>query len=168
MINSEYNWPQTSLPLLSRVALAKEDVKSGTKGSQPMSPSDFLDKLMGRTSGYDARIRPNFKGKRHSSYINLSLLATLAADHPAPTPTACPKEGGWRSRASSYISLLPMGLCSSHSLLPEVPLPKTQGRSPGTCSVSWNALANGFCFATCRPTSERDLQHLYQQLWFRH
>lgn len=29
----------------------------------PMSPSDFLDKLMGRTSGYDARIRPNFKGK---------------------------------------------------------------------------------------------------------
>lgn len=28
-----------------------------------MSPSDFLDKLMGRTSGYDARIRPNFKGK---------------------------------------------------------------------------------------------------------
>uniref|UniRef100_A0A8C5TQN4 Glycine receptor alpha 4 (pseudogene) n=1 Tax=Malurus cyaneus samueli TaxID=2593467 RepID=A0A8C5TQN4_9PASS len=29
---------------------------------QPMSPSDFLDKLMGRTSGYDARIRPNFKG----------------------------------------------------------------------------------------------------------
>ncbi|XP_063049009.1 glycine receptor subunit alpha-3 [Engraulis encrasicolus] len=28
----------------------------------PASPSDFLDKLMGRTSGYDARIRPNFKG----------------------------------------------------------------------------------------------------------
>ncbi|XP_013363976.1 PREDICTED: glycine receptor subunit alpha-4 isoform X2 [Chinchilla lanigera] len=48
--------------ILLRVALAKEDVKSGTKGSQPMSPSDFLDKLMGRTSGYDARIRPNFKG----------------------------------------------------------------------------------------------------------
>lgn len=31
----------------------------------PMSPSDFLDKLMGRTSGYDARIRPNFKGIFH-------------------------------------------------------------------------------------------------------
>uniref|UniRef100_A0A3Q2Y1X7 Glycine receptor, alpha 4b n=1 Tax=Hippocampus comes TaxID=109280 RepID=A0A3Q2Y1X7_HIPCM len=30
--------------------------------SKPPSPSDFLDKLMGRTSGYDARIRPNFKG----------------------------------------------------------------------------------------------------------
>ncbi|KAG5284376.1 hypothetical protein AALO_G00026020 [Alosa alosa] len=31
-------------------------------GRRPPSPSDFLDKLMGRTSGYDARIRPNFKG----------------------------------------------------------------------------------------------------------
>ncbi|XP_072125846.1 glycine receptor subunit alpha-4-like [Mobula birostris] len=30
--------------------------------STPLSPSDFLDKLMGKTSGYDARIRPNFKG----------------------------------------------------------------------------------------------------------
>ncbi|XP_058569183.1 glycine receptor subunit alpha-4 isoform X2 [Neofelis nebulosa] len=48
--------------VLLRVALAKEEVNSGTKGPQPMSPSDFLDKLMGRTSGYDARIRPNFKG----------------------------------------------------------------------------------------------------------
>uniref|UniRef100_A0A452T0A4 Glycine receptor alpha 4 (pseudogene) n=1 Tax=Ursus maritimus TaxID=29073 RepID=A0A452T0A4_URSMA len=48
--------------VLLRVALAKEEVKSGTKEPQPMSPSDFLDKLMGRTSGYDARIRPNFKG----------------------------------------------------------------------------------------------------------
>ncbi|XP_037676907.1 glycine receptor subunit alpha-4 isoform X2 [Choloepus didactylus] len=49
--------------VLLRVALAKEEVKSGTKGvPQPMSPSDFLDKLMGRTSGYDSRIRPNFKG----------------------------------------------------------------------------------------------------------
>ncbi|KAL4640516.1 glycine receptor subunit alpha-3-like [Arapaima gigas] len=33
-----------------------------SKEPVPMSPSDFLDKLMGRTSGYDARIRPNFKG----------------------------------------------------------------------------------------------------------
>lgn len=54
------------LSLLSRVALAKEEIESGTKGSQTMSPSDFLDKLMGQTSGYDARIRPNFKGKNHS------------------------------------------------------------------------------------------------------
>ncbi|KAJ8246817.1 hypothetical protein GJAV_G00255720 [Gymnothorax javanicus] len=34
----------------------------GRGSSKTMSPSDFLDKLMGRTSGYDARIRPNFKG----------------------------------------------------------------------------------------------------------
>uniref|UniRef100_A0A8C4SQI8 Glycine receptor, alpha 4a n=1 Tax=Erpetoichthys calabaricus TaxID=27687 RepID=A0A8C4SQI8_ERPCA len=43
--------------IFSRQGLCKEEIKS-----QPMSPSDFLDKLMGRTSGYDARIRPNFKG----------------------------------------------------------------------------------------------------------
>ncbi|XP_055987158.1 glycine receptor subunit alpha-2 isoform X1 [Sorex fumeus] len=38
------------------------DSRSGKQPSQTLSPSDFLDKLMGRTSGYDARIRPNFKG----------------------------------------------------------------------------------------------------------
>uniref|UniRef100_A0A4W4FPM9 Glycine receptor, alpha 2 n=1 Tax=Electrophorus electricus TaxID=8005 RepID=A0A4W4FPM9_ELEEL len=37
--------------------------RSPARGSSlTMSPSDFLDKLMGKTSGYDARIRPNFKG----------------------------------------------------------------------------------------------------------
>ncbi|XP_030055435.1 glycine receptor subunit alpha-2 isoform X2 [Microcaecilia unicolor] len=40
----------------------EHDSRSGKSHSQTMSPSDFLDKLMGRTSGYDARIRPNFKG----------------------------------------------------------------------------------------------------------
>ncbi|XP_056415140.1 glycine receptor subunit alpha-2 isoform X1 [Hyla sarda] len=46
-----------------RSAYCKEhDSKSGKSPPQSMSPSDFLDKLMGRTSGYDARIRPNFKG----------------------------------------------------------------------------------------------------------
>ncbi|XP_075053096.1 glycine receptor subunit alpha-2 isoform X1 [Mixophyes fleayi] len=46
-----------------RTAYCKEhDSRSGKSPSQSMSPSDFLDKLMGRTSGYDARIRPNFKG----------------------------------------------------------------------------------------------------------
>ncbi|XP_061082195.1 glycine receptor subunit alpha-2 isoform X1 [Conger conger] len=35
---------------------------AGRSSALTMSPSDFLDKLMGRTSGYDARIRPNFKG----------------------------------------------------------------------------------------------------------
>ena len=73
--------------LLSRVALAKEEVKPGTKASQPMSPSDFLDKLMGRTSGYDARIRPNFKGKKYSSYKTSPSplpLGTLSHPHCLP------------------------------------------------------------------------------------
>ncbi|XP_065545990.1 glycine receptor subunit alpha-4 isoform X2 [Lathamus discolor] len=46
-----------------RLVSGREEIKAASRGSpQPMSPSDFLDKLMGRTSGYDARIRPNFKG----------------------------------------------------------------------------------------------------------
>ncbi|XP_069386212.1 glycine receptor subunit alpha-3 isoform X8 [Paralichthys olivaceus] len=44
------------------VCQCKEVDNSGRTQQAPMSPSDFLDKLMGRTSGYDARIRPNFKG----------------------------------------------------------------------------------------------------------
>ncbi|NXC39995.1 GLRA4 protein, partial [Penelope pileata] len=45
------------------LVLGREEIKSSSRSApQPMSPSDFLDKLMGRTSGYDARIRPNFKG----------------------------------------------------------------------------------------------------------
>ena len=42
-------------------------MKLPSKASRPPSPSDFLDKLMGRTSGYDARIRPNFKGNKHTA-----------------------------------------------------------------------------------------------------
>ncbi|XP_071613610.1 glycine receptor subunit alpha-4-like [Heliangelus exortis] len=49
------------LPL--RLVSGQEEIKAASQNlPQPMSPSDFLDKLMGRTSGYDARIRPNFKG----------------------------------------------------------------------------------------------------------
>lgn len=81
-IYDKCNWLQISLLLLCRVALAKEDVKSGTKGSQPMSPSDFLDKLMGRTSGYDARIRPNFKGKKKSSYKTTPFLPLFVIHYP--------------------------------------------------------------------------------------
>uniref|UniRef100_A0A3P8WAS7 Glycine receptor, alpha 4b n=1 Tax=Cynoglossus semilaevis TaxID=244447 RepID=A0A3P8WAS7_CYNSE len=44
-----------------RSVLCKE-TKFTSKTVKPPSPSDFLDKLMGCTSGYDARIRPNFKG----------------------------------------------------------------------------------------------------------
>uniref|UniRef100_A0A8C1LQM1 Glycine receptor, alpha 4b n=1 Tax=Cyprinus carpio TaxID=7962 RepID=A0A8C1LQM1_CYPCA len=39
-----------------------KELKSPSSRVKPMSPSDFLDQLMGKTSGYDARIRPNFKG----------------------------------------------------------------------------------------------------------
>ncbi|XP_036401053.1 glycine receptor subunit alpha-2-like [Megalops cyprinoides] len=42
--------------------VTKEHDSRTSGSSQTMSPSDFLDKLMGKTSGYDARIRPNFKG----------------------------------------------------------------------------------------------------------
>ncbi|XP_068871727.1 glycine receptor subunit alpha-4-like [Aphelocoma coerulescens] len=50
-------------PLPRRLVSGREEIKAASRSSpQPMSPSDFLDKLMGRTSGYDARIRPNFKG----------------------------------------------------------------------------------------------------------
>ncbi|XP_077434864.1 glycine receptor, alpha 4a isoform X1 [Vanacampus margaritifer] len=44
-----------------RLSSCKEEIKPPARTPQ-LSPSDFLDKLMGRTSGYDARIRPNFKG----------------------------------------------------------------------------------------------------------
>lgn len=62
---NSYVWAVTSVRLLSdhgvcfRVVDAKEH---DSRSSSNMSPSDFLDSLMGRTSGYDARIRPNFKG----------------------------------------------------------------------------------------------------------
>lgn len=55
---------QLSPPSARRLVSGREEIKSHSRSApQPMSPSDFLDKLMGRTSGYDARIRPNFKGK---------------------------------------------------------------------------------------------------------
>ncbi|XP_019900533.1 glycine receptor, alpha 4a isoform X1 [Esox lucius] len=46
-----------------RPGSCKDEIKSPSKTVPPsQSPSDFLDKLMGKKSGYDARIRPNFKG----------------------------------------------------------------------------------------------------------
>ncbi|CAH2276086.1 glycine receptor subunit alpha-1 [Pelobates cultripes] len=44
------------------LATSKEVGASARSSAKLMSPSDFLDKLMGKISGYDARIRPNFKG----------------------------------------------------------------------------------------------------------
>ncbi|XP_041967017.1 glycine receptor subunit alpha-3 isoform X1 [Alosa sapidissima] len=48
--------------MMSLVASKEPDSPRGRTVPMTSSPSDFLDKLMGRTSGYDARIRPNFKG----------------------------------------------------------------------------------------------------------
>lgn len=56
-----------------RLSSCKEEIKPHSRAGPQMSPSDFLDKLMGRTSGYDARIRPNFKGRERAK-----------ADHPFP------------------------------------------------------------------------------------
>ncbi|XP_010765108.1 glycine receptor subunit alpha-2-like [Notothenia coriiceps] len=54
-------WASSLILLHSRSVLCKE-MKLPSRAAKPPSPSGFLDKLMGRTSGYDARIRPNFKG----------------------------------------------------------------------------------------------------------
>ncbi|XP_069558802.1 glycine receptor subunit alpha-2 isoform X1 [Brachyistius frenatus] len=53
-----------------RVVDAKEH---DSRSSSNMSPSDFLDSLMGRTSGYDARIRPNFKGRPVNVTCNIFI-----------------------------------------------------------------------------------------------
>ncbi|KAJ8338465.1 hypothetical protein SKAU_G00374310 [Synaphobranchus kaupii] len=42
-------------------SLAASKEAAARKAAIPMPPSEFLDKLMGKVSGYDARIRPNFK-----------------------------------------------------------------------------------------------------------
>ncbi|XP_067297436.1 glycine receptor subunit alpha-3 isoform X2 [Pseudorasbora parva] len=42
--------------------VASKEQENPRRKADAMSPSVFLDKLMGRISGYDARIRPNFKG----------------------------------------------------------------------------------------------------------
>uniref|UniRef100_A0A8C4N089 Glycine receptor, alpha 2 n=1 Tax=Eptatretus burgeri TaxID=7764 RepID=A0A8C4N089_EPTBU len=44
------------------IATSRDSEASRTTVKSQMSTSDFLDKLMGKTSGYDARIRPHFKG----------------------------------------------------------------------------------------------------------
>lgn len=52
-----------SLTHLSFHSLAASQQAAARKAASPMPPSEFLDKLMGKVSGYDARIRPNFKGR---------------------------------------------------------------------------------------------------------
>ncbi|XP_016145146.1 glycine receptor subunit alphaZ1-like [Sinocyclocheilus grahami] len=47
-------------------SLAASQQAAARKAATPMPPSEFLDKLMGKVSGYDARIRPNFKDPQGS------------------------------------------------------------------------------------------------------
>ncbi|KAI5628615.1 glycine receptor subunit alpha-2 precursor [Silurus asotus] len=58
-----------------RVTAVKETDRHGS--SLTMSPSDFLDKLMGKTSGYDARIRPNFKAPQRNFKIHYFTEAQM-------------------------------------------------------------------------------------------
>uniref|UniRef100_A0A4W4G157 Glycine receptor, alpha 1 n=1 Tax=Electrophorus electricus TaxID=8005 RepID=A0A4W4G157_ELEEL len=48
------------------LGLAASQQAAARKAASPMPPSEFLDKLMGKVSGYDARIRPNFKDPQGS------------------------------------------------------------------------------------------------------
>ncbi|XP_066535846.1 glycine receptor subunit alpha-3 [Hoplias malabaricus] len=62
-LRSGARWGFAALEIAALLSLvAAKEPESARGRAVPMSPSDFLDKLMGRTSGYDARIRPNFKG----------------------------------------------------------------------------------------------------------
>ncbi|XP_033993386.1 glycine receptor, alpha 4a [Trematomus bernacchii] len=62
-----------SLPPWVRLSSCKEEIKPPSRAGPQLSPSDFLDKLMGRTSGYDARIRPNFKGPAVNVTCNIFI-----------------------------------------------------------------------------------------------
>ncbi|XP_044133393.1 glycine receptor subunit alpha-1 [Bufo gargarizans] len=57
----------------SSLAASKEVGASARSSAKLMSPSDFLDKLMGKISGYDARIRPNFKGPAVNVSCNIFI-----------------------------------------------------------------------------------------------
>lgn len=62
------------------LAASKEAEAAARSAPKPMSPSDFLDKLMGRTSGYDARIRPNFKGMQKKPTLLFRLFPFVKED----------------------------------------------------------------------------------------
>ncbi|XP_037635681.1 glycine receptor, alpha 4a isoform X3 [Sebastes umbrosus] len=59
--------------VLIRLSSCKEEIKPPGRAGPQLSPSDFLDKLMGKTSGYDARIRPNFKGPAVNVTCNIFI-----------------------------------------------------------------------------------------------
>ncbi|XP_074505452.1 glycine receptor, alpha 4a isoform X2 [Sebastes fasciatus] len=59
--------------VLIQLSSCKEEIKPPGRAGPQLSPSDFLDKLMGKTSGYDARIRPNFKGPAVNVTCNIFI-----------------------------------------------------------------------------------------------
>ncbi|KAI3351285.1 hypothetical protein L3Q82_005619 [Scortum barcoo] len=64
-IRKDMSWVATAGEIVSLekyLHLAASKEAAARKAASPMPPSEFLDKLMGKVSGYDARIRPNFKG----------------------------------------------------------------------------------------------------------
>uniref|UniRef100_I3K513 Glycine receptor, alpha 4b n=2 Tax=Oreochromis TaxID=8139 RepID=I3K513_ORENI len=60
-------------PSKFQLSVQCKEMKFPSRAVKPPSPSDFLDKLMGRTSGYDARIRPNFKGSPVNVTCNIFI-----------------------------------------------------------------------------------------------
>ncbi|KAJ3587323.1 hypothetical protein NHX12_010921 [Muraenolepis orangiensis] len=56
-------WPMRFMQDACRVKQIGSGEATARKAVTPMPPSEFLDKLMGKVSGYDARIRPNFKDR---------------------------------------------------------------------------------------------------------
>ncbi|KAM7389341.1 hypothetical protein PAMP_023326 [Pampus punctatissimus] len=62
----EYAVMAAAVYLSAAGSLAASKEAAARKAASPMPPSEFLDKLMGKVSGYDARIRPNFKDPKGS------------------------------------------------------------------------------------------------------
>uniref|UniRef100_H2TLS6 Glycine receptor alpha 3 n=1 Tax=Takifugu rubripes TaxID=31033 RepID=H2TLS6_TAKRU len=71
--NSECVRVRVEISSFNSAGQCKELDNAARSRQVPMSPSDFLDKLMGRTSGYDARIRPNFKGPAVNVSCNIFI-----------------------------------------------------------------------------------------------
>lgn len=185
-----------SLP--RRLVSGREEIKAGSRSSpQPMSPSDFLDKLMGRTSGYDARIRPNFKGKREDVKVpNPGALGQDPDPHPS-VPTPSPESQLLHASIVCSLCLtvraaaVPAGLAGvqphtpgvatagrgclcafSHVACAKAGVPICARASVPTCAhrahTSQQLAPRGGFTLFFRSTCQRDVQHLHQQLWLRH
>ncbi|KAK1797599.1 hypothetical protein P4O66_000788 [Electrophorus voltai] len=117
--------PNNRLFSLLRIMVAKEHERSPARGSSlTMSPSDFLDKLMGKTSGYDARIRPNFKGPAADSFSVAGPDGPLTL---TPVPPAAPSQEA-AGAAAAPAQILPTS-CSE----PLLPAPERYAGEAGGC-----------------------------------